>query len=282
MTAFSAGTRWAMRLFVVVAAASITILASDAAVRIAKPDVPPLKGFLYRQFTDRQSHRYDPNPEILFPPQPGRAKYQAHTVTINEHGARGPSRPAAKPSGTFRIMVLGGSNVYGAFLNDDKTWPAQLEARLDEIAGRPVEVWNFGTSAYVGAQMAALGREATQKLDPDVVIVALSNSGPKAIFEELRVSDADFLAKHRWIWPAMRRAEDPYVARVAGSALKETLLEKSALYRYLAIRYLRKKFAGSLLRLTSRTPQCGSRPPLRRGGAAKNATLFFYLPGGKA
>ncbi|MCZ7584894.1 MAG: hypothetical protein M5R36_17035 [Deltaproteobacteria bacterium] len=167
MTERSAQGRWVIRFIVVVAAASATLLGAEMYVRVAAPDAPLLQGLLYFAVGDRPSHQYDPDPDLLYRLKPGRAEYQTHIVTINEHGARGPDLTAAKPPGTFRIFVLGGSNVYGAVLNDDETWPAQLEARLNETTGPPVEVWNFGVSAYVGVQMAALGREVTERLNPD-------------------------------------------------------------------------------------------------------------------
>jgi hypothetical protein len=98
-------------------------------------------------------------------------------IEVNSFGARAPERPRQKPPGVFRILVIGASNVYGYLQDNDHTWPARLEQELNRDAPGRYEVWNFGVSAYAGRQMAAVGREMTDKLSPDLVLFALSNTG---------------------------------------------------------------------------------------------------------
>ena len=66
----------------------------------------------------------------------------------NEHGVRGPSISKQKPPGVFRVVCLGGSSTYGHTpTSDAATWPARLEAYLNEEQGAPrVLVINAGFS----------------------------------------------------------------------------------------------------------------------------------------
>ena len=157
---------------------------------------------LYYQKADWPSHEADPNPQIIFHLKPGTYDYgeRAHgyKVHINAFGARGPERSATKPPGVFRIFCFGGSNVYGSGLNDDKTWPAQLEARLNRDEPGRYEVWNFGTSAYVPMQMVALAKKKAEEFKPDLIIFAVSNGGAPAFL--YGASPAPFFNRHPQLW----------------------------------------------------------------------------------
>jgi hypothetical protein len=146
---------------------------------------------LYYQAANQANFVADPNPEILFRPRPGSsAVYQSgpqspvgdirYSVTINSLGFRSEEKPVEKPPGVFRILCFGGSNVFGAAVDDNQTWPAQLEINLNKLDPRRFDVWNMGANAYVGVQMAALATEAVARFDPDMVIFAISNTGPPA------------------------------------------------------------------------------------------------------
>ena len=150
---------------------------AEAIVRLFNLDWRYMGRFLYYQKADLKAHQPDPNPNLRYRLRPGVHQCNNYTVTINSFGARGPERSASKPKGVFRIICVGGSNVYGAMLNDDQTWPAQLEAKLNSISPGRYEVWNFGVSAYVGSQMAILAEEAVERYDPDLIMLALSNVG---------------------------------------------------------------------------------------------------------
>jgi len=132
---------------------------------------------LYYQKNDWESHRVDPDPDLLYRLRPGKIQYPEYRVTVNSLGVRGPERPEKKPEGVFRILCFGGSNVYGQGLNDDQTWPARLEARLNAPQNRNIEVWNMGACGYVGSQTATLAAESVKRFAPDAVILALANKG---------------------------------------------------------------------------------------------------------
>jgi len=79
--------------------------------------------------------------------RPGAVLEGARTkVRINSMGFRGPELLVPKPDNGFRVWCVGGSTTFDVFApDDDHTWPAQLQDRLQ--AARPdrvVEVINAG------------------------------------------------------------------------------------------------------------------------------------------
>lgn len=64
-------------------------------------------------------------------------------LSTNDHGLRNP--PLAPEGTRTRILALGDSTTFGLGVANDETWPAQLEKRLNEEAGKPqFEVLNAG------------------------------------------------------------------------------------------------------------------------------------------
>ncbi len=66
----------------------------------------------------------------------------------NARGYRGPEIVTPKPSGTYRIFTIGGSTTYGVSLQNNQTYPAQLQRRLHERGYTNVEVINAGVPQY--------------------------------------------------------------------------------------------------------------------------------------
>ena len=90
------------------------------------------------------------------------------TVRINGRGFRGPQITGRKPSGLHRIVVLGGSQVFGVL--GGQSWPEQLQEQLSGT-GHVVEVINAGVPGHDTAD--SLGKFATDvwTLDPDIVVL---------------------------------------------------------------------------------------------------------------
>jgi len=193
---------------------------------------------LYYNSADLAVLQADPNPELMYRPKPNSSTVNGPSdrlrrVTINSQGARGPARAASKPANVIRIVCLGGSNVFGAEIDDADTWPAQLESWLNRLGPRRCEVWNYGVNAYIGLQMATLGREVVARLQPDLVIVAPSNFTAIAFLDRAPVE------------PYFARRPEYWERLIPGAALSETgllfrartwLMERFALYRYLRLK----------------------------------------------
>jgi hypothetical protein len=185
-------------LAVLVAATVVALVLGEFLIRVTDVDWRYARRLLYYQTGDVPSHVAVPDADLRYRLRPGVVEYGGYRVEVNSLGYRSPERPAAKPPGVFRIVVVGGSNVYGSRVNNDQTWPAQLERRLNEGGRGRFEVWNAGTPAYVGVQMIARAEEALGAIRPDLVVIALSNTGYPAFLQDAPVEP--YFARDPTLW----------------------------------------------------------------------------------
>ncbi len=78
----------------------------------------------------------------------------------------GPKRP-----GVPRIVVIGGSVSFGWGVQDDETWPVQLERRLAEL-GHEVEVINGGMPGVWSTTSLMWCQRVAPDFEPDVIVWA--------------------------------------------------------------------------------------------------------------
>lgn len=126
-----------------------------------------------------------------------------YEVNINRHGVRGPAHPDAKGDGVFRVHFFGASTLYGAGVHDDETMAHYLEQALQAAdPSRTYEVWNYGTSGYVLAQMAILSQRELADHDPDLIIVLHTNNGRRPFLEEQpkRTDYSEFFERSPELW----------------------------------------------------------------------------------
>ena len=89
----------------------------------------------------------------------------------NEHGFRGPSVTVDKPAGVVRIAVLGSSFSMGQGLDDDQTYPHELQRLVDErLVGR-YQVLNLALSNHRPTEMFRAYELVADRFRPDVVLV---------------------------------------------------------------------------------------------------------------
>jgi hypothetical protein len=103
----------------------------------------------------------------------GQQREALFTVTANALGFRDPPRSKQKPSGTKRILCLGSYLTLGVGVDDEETFPRQLERMLNngQTTGSRFEVWNGGclsSTAIMG--LARLTFEA-EEYQPDLLII---------------------------------------------------------------------------------------------------------------
>ncbi len=180
----------------------------EAGIRVLHLDHRFMARALYYQFTEVEVCRHSDDPFLRYELAPG-SRFESpahdHTVNVDPHGARGAGHPEPKEPGTFRIVFLGASTLYGAGTNDDETVAAALERGLnnalavrrtdadsdadvapdaeapsDALPSR-FEVWNFGLSAYRMSQMARVGRRALERHDPDLILLMFTNTGRRPV-----------------------------------------------------------------------------------------------------
>jgi GDSL-like lipase/acylhydrolase family protein len=88
---------------------------------------------------------------------------------LNRHGYRGPVIPRKQP-GELRVVMLGGSTVFGYGVAWNESIPACLERQLQERVNRPVRVVNLGFNNE-GAYAFLPNLEDFAYLDYDVVVL---------------------------------------------------------------------------------------------------------------
>lgn len=97
-------------------------------------------------------------------------------IHINSLGLRGHEFPRARTAGVARILCLGDSYTFGAHVDDEQTFPAQLERILSAEHGRTVEVINAGASGFTITDELAYLKQKGLSLRPDLIILAFSQN----------------------------------------------------------------------------------------------------------
>jgi lysophospholipase L1-like esterase len=99
-------------------------------------------------------------------------KPEPNRVSINAFGFRGPNpRTVDKPPGIIRVIVQGGSTTEDYFVEDGRTWPEQLQEKLNaRLKTDRIEVINMGTSGYTAENCVKDLKLNGLQLKPDVVI----------------------------------------------------------------------------------------------------------------
>jgi hypothetical protein len=140
-----------------------------------------------------------PDPHAGWRLQPGfsywHSKEGAAQVQVNRYGFRDVDHSIAKPSGTYRIAVLGDSFTEAAQVPAELAFWSRLAEELrgcDSFAGRRIEVLNFGVSGYGTAQQLQVLRHHVWQFQPDLVLLAffsgndLRNNSPQLESEKVR------------------------------------------------------------------------------------------------
>jgi len=98
-----------------------------------------------------------------------------HQVRIDSLGYRGNDFPRRKAAGEFRIIFLGDSFVFGDYVEDTVSLPAQLETELSNRCTEPVRVINAGIGgSTIRDQFHMMDRAMV--LEPDLVILQFSEN----------------------------------------------------------------------------------------------------------
>jgi len=101
----------------------------------------------------------------------------SYQVQINSLGLRGPEIERTPPPGRTRVLALGDSMTFGFYLEEDETWPRQLEAELRR-SGADVEVVNAGVGGWSIDSETQFALERGLALEPDHVVVGFCTNDP--------------------------------------------------------------------------------------------------------
>lgn len=226
-----------------------SLLAGELAVWIFDLDWRYIRKLLYYQDGAIQLFQHSDDPRLLFRPKPGTSlqmklenleveagghvvRYKDHAASINSLGLRGKEVEENKREGVFRIACYGGSNVFGDLLNDDETWPARLDQKLNGKRPAQYEVLNFGVKAYVGSQIAIFAEETAARFKPDMVFLALSNTGSPAFLYGAPVEP--FFEKDPYKWHILF-PEDAFTPSALSYDTSLRLIEYFRLFRFLVL-----------------------------------------------
>ncbi len=151
----------------------VSLAAGELIVRYLRPDTLPGPDQVRGLFWQSEGAFWQYDPEVGWGHRPGvddviTSDEFSHRVRINSAGWRDRERAVEKQPGIFRIAVLGDSFTFGAGIEDDQLYTAQLEALL-----KGVEVLNFGLSGTATDQQLLILRRDVLEYRPDMVLVML-------------------------------------------------------------------------------------------------------------
>ena len=115
-----------------------------------------------------------PNIRILTEAEPGLPGMSGRkTYSTNNLGHRGEDLVIPKPSGEFRIFLVGGSTVECFYLDDLESLESVLEAELRRLLsdGERIKVYNTGRSGARSDDHTALLVHQIAHLEPDLIVV---------------------------------------------------------------------------------------------------------------
>ena len=112
-----------------------------------------------------------PYPDVVYQLRPNlRGTFRGEPFATNRFGLRGPDVERTKAPGTFRVVGLGDSFMFGWGVAQDVVYGAQLE-RLFAGSPTPVEFLNFGVPGYNTTMEVATYEHRARHFDPDLVLV---------------------------------------------------------------------------------------------------------------
>jgi lysophospholipase L1-like esterase len=98
--------------------------------------------------------------------------FHGEWVTTNAQGLRDPDdTQLLKAPGTLRIVTIGASGMWGAYVHDDETIPYYLEQELSSRTTQPVEVINAAIPGAVSFQELIHLQAVVLPLQPDLVVI---------------------------------------------------------------------------------------------------------------
>ena len=155
-----------------------------------------------------------------------------YRVNIDSLGYRGANFPRAKGPGELRILFAGDSFVFGDFVDNEETLPAQLEQFLSARCDGPVHVVNAGLGGSTIRDQTRL-IERAMTIEPDIVVLQFSENDVRdlagiSMWEELAGNRA---AKSRFpmsvIYPLVRETALWNLALKAVAVLRERRTTRS-------------------------------------------------------
>ncbi len=125
--------------------------------------------------------------------QLGRDMQPTVRMRLNGEGFRGPLLDHERTPGVARIVTLGDSYNFGLGVEDDQTYPVQLEQRLNAAQPGAFEVMDVSYPGWAPANEAAAYRHIIRDFQPDAVVLGFT-------FNDLQPPDAGFRYTDHWFF----------------------------------------------------------------------------------
>ena len=124
--------------------------------------------------------------------------------TINSDGYRGKDIPHKKGNNIKRILFLGDSYTFGWGINDDETYPAQLEVILNERnLNTIVESVNLGVPGYNTVQEYGVLIDKADLYDPDIIVLGYIMNDAEPQFSVIEDPEKAYKYANSWLLECM-------------------------------------------------------------------------------
>jgi SGNH hydrolase-like domain, acetyltransferase AlgX len=163
-------TRWSTRIILIAFSTCVGLVVGAIASEIALTAIAPHPATFPRGM-------YEPDPYIGWKGIPGKEmQYKkgqvASFIKINSHGFRDKERSPEKPTGVFRIVVLGDSFTAASQVLLEQTFPYLLETKLNTGTRNRFEVLNLGIDGFGTTQEYLTLTHYGLMYAPDLVVLA--------------------------------------------------------------------------------------------------------------
>ena len=132
------------------------------------------------------------------------AALQGIALIVRDHGH---NQSQSWSSNNLRVLALGDSNTYGVFLEQEQSYPAQLEKIWNSQRGEdvpPIEVINLGYPGTNSSRVLANMKPIVENLQPDIVLVLVGANDPwtpvETIVTDSEVSTLTWLKNHSRVY----------------------------------------------------------------------------------
>lgn len=154
--------RWALNAVLVLLAMAMAVVMAEFGVRILAPQPTGLS------YHDRYGL------VLHYPGIARRLPQFGTTVSFNSAGMRDIEHSYAKPSGVFRIILLGDSFMEAFQVPFEASMPSLLQVQLAQASGKAVEVINAGVSGWGTDDQLRYLTQYGRQYDPDLIVVAMT------------------------------------------------------------------------------------------------------------
>ena len=140
----------------------------------------------YSGFVKPAEHQH-----VWYDLKPGsKGLFKMHGLTVNSQGLRVKEFDLVKPSGTYRIAVIGDSYTFGDGVNIEETYHSLLEDRLNQVSDSlRFELINFGLGGYNLLNYHGVIAAKALAYQPDLVLISFCGNNDDDIAKAPQYSE---------------------------------------------------------------------------------------------